>query len=129
MVEANFCNKVSLGTKFLSKSVTVQKNRKIESSLFKMAYLGFINMFTILSFKHVKVKLKYQDSESVLRGLFLVSKISLRIYVKNEDILKLLRDNFFCLSGFLTFFTNKGYLLDIECFLHGIGGKAAMGFY
>ena len=94
-----------------------------------MVSLGFVNMFTILNFKYVDVKLKYQESESVLRGLFLVSKISLKLYVKNEDILKLLRDNFFCLSGFLTLFTNRGHLLDIECFLHGIGGKAFMCFY
>lgn len=94
-----------------------------------MTCLGFISIFTILNSKYIDVKLKYQEAESVIRGIFLVSKVALNIYVKNEDILKMLRDNFFCLSGFLTFFTNKGHLLDIECFLHGIGGKANMGFY
>ena len=94
-----------------------------------MVCLGFVNIYTIISVKYVEVKLKYNDGESVIRGIFLISKMTLKVFIKAEDILKIIRDNFFCLSGFLMFFTSKGQMLDIECYLHGIGGKAALGLY
>jgi len=129
LLRANFCNRILQAAKFVLKNVVVQRTKESVSSLAKMVNLGYINIYTVLNTKYVDVKLKYNEGESVIRGIFLVSKSSLNIYVKVDDILKMLRDNFFCLSGFLTFFTSKGHALDIECFLHGIGGKVNYGLY
>lgn len=116
-------------SKILSKEVLVSRSKKVEYCLFKITRLGYVNSFTILNFKFVEVFLKYVNGEAVIRGFFLVSKFSLQQFVKCKDIIKVLRDNFFALTGFLMLNTSKGPMLDVEGSLFKIGGSMDYIFY
>lgn len=126
----NMCNRVDQASKFFFKEVVVQNNNSVRYASFKVLRLGYILFSTTLNFKYIKVGLKYLDSESAIRGFFMVSKFSSMINVKSKNIIKLSIDNFYAMCGFLFFYSDRyGMCLDIECFLSGSGGKLAFGVY
>ena len=126
----NMCNRVDQASKFFFKEVIIQNNSSVRHASFKILKLGYILVSTVLNFKYIRTGLKYLNSESAIRGLFMISKLSLMINIKAKHIIKLTVDNFYAMSGFLFFFNDKyGMCLDIECFLSGSGGKLAFGLY
>ena len=117
-------SRVSTATKVSKKDVVVLNSSLVKKSLHILVKLGYIRFFKIISFKYLKVYLKYFQNSSVLRGASTLSKPSLKFYVKYKNLQRFTFNNRFSINGFIICSTSKGLLTDIECILSKIGGKA-----
>lgn len=82
---------------------------------------GFIKAYKVLMSKSqgiIRVFPKYVDNESVISGLKRVSKPGRRVYVKKDEIPKVMGS-----VGIAILTTSKGILTDKECRSKGVGGE------
>lgn len=118
-------SRLTLSAKLSKKNVVVLNSSVVKKSLFVLYKLGYIRYFKILSYKYIKVYLKYyQTSSSVLRGVATLSKPSLKFFVKFKSLQRFAFNNKFSINGFIVCSTSRGLLTDIECVLTKTGGKA-----
>lgn len=116
-------NKLNLAIKLKVKYIYVF-NTKVSLKVLEILHdLGYIEGFIILSFKYIKVNLKYHDNINVIRGIHLVSKPSSKIYFSSSQFKRNRVNNFFEINGFLVSSTSKGLLTDIECIMLKVGGE------
>ncbi len=66
----------------------------------------------------LKITLKYNDNERVIKGLKRISKPGLRVYAKVEELPKVLNG-----LGIAVISTSKGIMTDKEARLQQIGGE------
>jgi small subunit ribosomal protein S8 len=66
----------------------------------------------------IRVYLKYQDDQSVIRGIKRISKPGRRNYVKRDEIPKVLNG-----LGMAILSTSSGVMTDQECREKGVGGE------
>ncbi|MGI6360594.1 MAG: 30S ribosomal protein S8 [Acholeplasmatales bacterium] len=66
----------------------------------------------------LKITLKYNDNERVIKGLKRISKPGLRVYAKVEELPKVLNG-----LGIAVISTSKGIMTDREARLQQIGGE------
>lgn len=121
---SDFCNRLNQAS--ASKlSKTIVKNCIATASSSNILYkLGYIRYYVIKSFKYIVVHLKYTFEGAAIRGLFSLSKPSLKFYITCKSISKFCFNNFFGLIGFMAISTNKGkIMLDFDCLLNGTGGQ------
>lgn len=77
-----------------------------------------------MSYKYIKVYLKYYQNNSTLRGVATLSKPSLKFFIKFKNLQRFAFNNKFSINGFIVCSTSRGLLTDIECVLMKTGGKA-----
>ena len=118
-------SRLTTSAKLSKKNVVVLNSNVVKKSLFILYKLGFIRYFKILSFKYIKIYLKYyQGNNSVLRGVSSLSKPSLQFFIKFKNLQRYAFNNKFSINGFIICSTSRGLLTDIECVLTKTGGKA-----
>jgi small subunit ribosomal protein S8 len=66
----------------------------------------------------IRVYLKYQDDQSVIRGIKRISKPGRRNYVRRDEIPKVLNG-----LGMAILSTSSGVMTDQECREKGVGGE------
>ncbi|MBV6479399.1 MAG: 30S ribosomal protein S8 [Ignavibacteria bacterium] len=69
-------------------------------------------------FKHLSIKLRYNDGESVILGLKRISKPGIRKYVSNEDLPRVRNG-----MGIAIVSTSKGLMTDKEARNLKVGGE------
>jgi len=127
---SDFCNRVNQSSGFKLKKTVVKNSKLVSNSSFLMYKLGYILFFIIKNFKFIIIYLKYLMFGPAIRGLFSLSKPSLKYYLKYKNIVKFSFNNFFGLIGFMALSTNKKkILLDFECVSNSIGGKPLWVIY
>ena len=121
---SDFCNRLTQSSKIKKKTSIIQNSKLVCESCFILFKLGFIMYFIIRDFKFLLIYLKYCFNGSVIRGLFSLSKPSLKYSIKYKNIIKFSFNNFFGLIGFMALSTNKGkIMLDFDCVSNSTGGK------
>jgi ribosomal protein S8 len=90
--------------------------------LYYIYKLGYIRGYSILSYKKVKIYIKYISSKSVLRNIYLVSRPSRKFYMSFRSLKGANVNNFVNVNGFLIISTNKGLSTDVEAMLMKKGG-------
>lgn len=117
-------SRLSTSAKLSKKTVVVLNSSIVKKSLFIVYKLGFIRYFKVLSYKYIKIYLRYYQTGSVLRGISTLSKPSLKFFIKVKNLQKFAFNNKFSINGFIVCSTSRGLLTDIECILTKTGGKA-----
>lgn len=117
-------SRLTTSAKLAKKSVVVLNSNIVKKSLFIMYKLGFIRYFRVLSYKYLKIYLKYYQNNSTLRGVAALSKPSLKFFIKFKNLQRFAFNNKFSINGFIICSTSRGLLTDIECVLTRTGGKA-----
>ena len=117
-------SRLSNSAKLAKKAVVVLNSSIVKKSLFILYKLGFIRFFRVLSYKYLKVYLKYYQTVSVLRGVSTLSKPSLKFFIKFKNLQRFAFNNKFSINGFIVCSTPRGLLTDVECVLMRTGGKA-----
>ena len=117
-------SRVTTAAKLAKKNVVILNSGIVKKSLFILYKLGYIRYFKILSYKYLKVYLKYYQNFSVLRGASSLSKPSLKFFIKFKNLQRFAFNNKFSINGFIICSTSRGLLTDIECILAKTGGKA-----
>jgi small subunit ribosomal protein S8 len=82
---------------------------------------GYINNIVVVKGKpvnHLRVTLKYNKNERVVKGLKRISKPGLRVYAKHGEIPKVLNG-----LGIAVISTSKGIMTDREARKQEIGGE------
>ncbi len=82
---------------------------------------GYINNIVVVKGKpvnHLRVTLKYNNNERVVKGLKRISKPGLRVYAKHGEIPKVLNG-----LGIAIISTSKGIMTDREARKQEIGGE------
>jgi len=121
---SDFCNRLNQSSKIKKKTSVIQNSKIVCESCFILFKLGYILYFIIRDFKFLVIYLKYNLNGSVIRGLFSLSKPSLKYSLKYINIMKFSFNNFFGLIGFMALATNKGkIMLDFECVSNSTGGR------
>ena len=121
---SDFCNRLNQSSKIRAKRSIIKNCKLVCESCFLLFKLGYILYFIIRDFKFLLIYLKYSLNGSVIRGLFSLSKPSLKFFLKHKKIIKFSFNNFFGLIGFMALSTNKGkIMLDFECISNSLGGK------
>jgi len=105
------------------KTVVVLNSRLSRLSLLLMYSLGYLHSYNILSFKYLKIHLKYFLARSVIRSLSVCSRPGFRSYMNFKSLRILSSKNRTLSIGFLVFSTSKGLKLDTECSMMHIGGE------
>jgi len=127
---SDFCNRLNQSSKVRLKRTTVKNCKLVCQSCFILFKLGYILYFIIKSFKFLIIYLKYSINGSVIRGMFSLSKPSLKYFLKYKIIIKFNFSNFFGLIGFMALSTNKGkVMLDFDCVSNSTGGKPLWMIY
>lgn len=75
-------------------------------------------------FKFIKIILKYEDKKSVISNIGRVSKAGRRIYVKKNEIKKVLND-----YGIFIVSTSRGVMTNKEARKLGVGGEIICEIY
>ncbi len=120
---SDFCNRINQASAIKLKSVIVKNSKLVIASCFLLYKLGYILYFTIKNFKYIIVFLKYSVFGPTIRGLFSLSKPSLKFYLKHSRILRFSFNNYFGAIGFMVLSTNKKkIMLDFDCVSNMIGG-------
>jgi ribosomal protein S8 len=108
-----------------TKSFIAPCNKKVLRVCDTLYDLGYIYGFTLLTPSKVRIQLKFANNKSVIRSLNLVSKSSLRIFLKKKNLkgrnilTHIHTFSFLLLSTSL----DTRLLTDIECFMLNIGGE------
>ena len=82
---------------------------------------GFISNYEIVEdngFKNIKITLKYVNGQKAIQGLKRISKPGLRVYVKSEEIPKVLNG-----LGIAIMSTSKGILTGKDAKASNLGGE------
>lgn len=117
-------SRLSTSAKLAKKAAVVLNSSIVKKSLFILYKLGFIRFFRVLSYKYLKIYLKYYQTVSILRGVSTLSKPSLNFFIKFKNLQRFAFNNKFSINGFIICSTSRGLLTDIECVLAKTGGKA-----
>lgn len=128
---SDFCNRIARSSAMHLKKINVKRSKMVLSCVFVFQKIGFVIGFKIFDEKHVEVYLKYVLDKSVIRGLFSLSKPSLRFYITCKDLQNFIFNNLIALNGFALLSTSFGrkISLDIECVLMGLGGYMVLVIY
>jgi small subunit ribosomal protein S8 len=117
----------SLKSAALSKKKTfICPYNKLVIKICNLLYdLGYIYGFTILDPKKIKINLKFANNKSAIRSLNLVTKSSLRVYLKKKNLKGRNILPFINTNSFLILSTSKDtrFLTDVECFMLNTGGE------
>jgi ribosomal protein S8 len=124
----NFLSSIKIAATNKTTSVCSLYDGKILKVCRALYDLGYISGFTVLGPSKVIIFLKYRNSRSVLRSLTTVSRPSSRTYLRRHNVMGKGIISFIHTNSFLLLNTSssKEYLIDIECYLLGIGGEPAI---
>ena len=114
------------------RNANMRKHRELElpSSKMKQNIVqvlqeeGFIEEWKLISnpsnnnFKNIRITLKYDHNEPVIRNIKRISKPGLRVYVKSSDLKPILNG-----QGISVITTSQGILTDRICRKKKIGGE------
>lgn len=94
-------------------------NKEILTILVKERYLESMKETKVKDKKVLEVIINYEGRRSVLTGVSLVSKPSLRVYIGSSDIPKIQKKN---MHG-LVLSTNKGIMTGNDAYKKSLGGE------
>lgn len=128
---SDFCNRVSRSNAMHLKKVSVKTSKVVLGCLFVILKIGFILGYKIFDEKYTQVYLKYVLGKAVIRGLFSLSKPSLKFYITCKQLQNFVFNNLISLNGFALVSTSYGkkISLDIETVLMGLGGFMVLVIY
>lgn len=119
---ATFISSLKVASNFKSNSFLIVftiLNSKVLKILF---FLGFIRGF-IKNNNKIQIFLSHSLNSTNIRGCFLLSKLSSRVYFPSSLLKKQKLGKFFNINGFTLCSSNRGILTDVECLILGIGGE------
>jgi ribosomal protein S8 len=122
---ANFISTLRSALKNKVLTTTVPNNKRILKICSILEELGYINGYSLLSRSRCIVYLKYKTNKSVIRMFSLVSKSSLRTYLKKRNVMGFAVGPYIKGNNFLVISTSTSKILltDIECKIYGVGGE------
>lgn len=119
---ADMLTRIRNGNNARHKSVDVPSSKIKKEIVNILLDEGYIKSFDVVDNEKqgiIKIDLKYAESgERVISGLKRISKPGLRVYVKCEDVPKVLGG-----LGTAIISTSKGILTDKEARKQGVGGE------
>lgn len=121
----NFLSTIRSALKNKILTVTAPANKRIIKICNILEELGYIRGYSLLTDYRCIIFLKYRNNKSVIRMLSLVSKPSLRTYLKKRNVMGFAVGPYIKGHNFLIISTssNRILLTDIECKIYGVGGE------
>ena len=91
---------------------------EIANILLKEGYITELEIVEDGSHKNIRITLKYVDSKSVIQGLKRISKPGLRVYVKKDELPRVLNG-----LGVAIVSTSRGVMSDRSARKENLGGE------
>jgi ribosomal protein S8 len=106
------------------KNIIVLNSKLCRFGLLIIQKLGYIIDYQILSFKYLKINLKYFFGRSVLRLFMNLSRPSVRYYANVKKLKNMFYNNRIAVNGFVICSTSKyGLITELECLISNTGGE------
>lgn len=118
---ADMLTRIRNANQMKKESVTMPASKLKQQVLDLLRAEGYITHVSLVKgerFNELKVTLKYNQNERVIRGLKRISKPGLRVYAQSQEIPKVLNG-----LGIAILSTSKGLMTDRQARRDNVGGE------